>query len=152
MKKLAPAFLLLVIFTAVPLIMAMGALQGECPADRVPATVKKISATYIDENDIVTECTEASIEGCTFLEGRRGKGNYTIDFEKIKSVAFRIANGELRGTAALRDGGDVTLVLNKDKKAYGKTRFGAFQIKLANLKRMTISQVSVPEKGSVAPK
>ena len=143
MKKYLPAL----VFIAVPIIMAMGS-SGGGPVDRIPTAAKNVGAVFIDQNDVVTECTGASIDGDTFLEGKKGLGTYTIAFDKIKSVAFRINNGELLGTARLADGGETTLVLDKNKKAYGRTRFGSFQIRIANLKKMTITSVSKPEKSA----
>jgi len=141
MKKYLP----LLVLIAVPIILAMGGSSGG-PADRIPTAPKNVNAVFIDQNDIVTECTGVSIDGNIFLEGKKGQGNYTIGFEKIKSVVFRMNNGELLGTAKLIEGGETTLVLDKNKKAYGRTKFGSFQIRIASLKKMTIASVSKPEK------
>jgi hypothetical protein len=143
MKKYLPVL----VFIAVPIILAMGG-SGGGPADRIPAAARNVGAIFIDQNDIVTECTGASIDGNTFLEGKKGQGTYTIDFEKIKSVVFKMNNGELLGTAKLVGGGETTLVLDKNKKAYGRTKFGSFQIRIAGLKKMTITSVSNPEKNA----
>jgi hypothetical protein len=142
MKRYLPV---LVIF-AVPIILAMGG-SGGGPADRVPVAAKNVVAVFVDQNDVVTECKSASIDGETFLQGKRGQGEYTIGFDRIKSINFRMQNGDLLGAARLHDGSEATLVLDKNKKAYGKTKFGTFQIRLANLKKMTITSVSRPEKG-----
>lgn len=40
----------------------------------------------------------------------------------------------------LRDGSTVQLMLLKNQKAYGQTKYGTFQIKLSDLKKMTISR------------
>ncbi len=143
MKKYLPVF----VFIAVPIILAMGG-SGGGPTDRIPTAAKNIGAIFVDQNDIVTECTGASIDGNTFLEGKKGQGTYTIGFEKIKSVVFKMNNGELLGTAKLIGGGETTLVLDKNKKAYGRTKFGSFQIRIANLKKMTITSVSNLEKAA----
>lgn len=149
MKRIAPAIVLLVIIFSVPFLIAMGMFQGT--PDRVPKTEKKVSATYVDQNDVITECTDASIEGHTFLEGKRGQGTFTVDFDRIKSITFRLSNGELKGIVAMKDGSDVALTMGKDKKAYGKTRFGTYQIRLADLKKMTINSVTEPERKTSAP-
>ncbi len=145
MKKFLPALVIL----AVPIILAMGG-SGGGPVDRVPVAAKNVTAVFVDQNDVVTECANASIDGEAFLQGKKGQGVYTIGFEKIKSVVFRMQNGELLGTARLNEGGETTLVLDKNKKAFGRTKFGTFQIRIANLKKMTITSVSKPEKNSGA--
>lgn len=142
MKKYLP----LVVFIAVPIMLAMG--SGGGPADRIPAAAKNVGAVFVDQNDIVTECTNASIDGNTFLEGRKGQGLYTIGFENIRTIVFRVNNGELLGTAKLIGGGETTLVLDKNRKAYGRTRFGSFQIRIADLKKMTITSVAEKNAGT----
>ena len=80
--------------------------------------------------DVATECSEVSIEGTTFLEGKRGEGNYTISFDNIEQISFRMNADRLTGMVKLRDGGTSELTLNKTQKAYGRTKYGTFQIKL----------------------
>ncbi len=143
MKKYLPAL----VFIAIPMVLAMGG-SGGGPADRIPNVAKNFAAVFVDQNDIVTECTGVSIDGNTFLEGKRGQGTYTIGFEKIKSIVFRMNNGELLGTARLAGSGETMLVLDKNKKAYGRTKFGSFQIRIANLKKMTITSAPNPENGT----
>jgi len=88
--------------------------------------------------DVTAQCTEVSIEGETILEGTHGKGLYTVSFDKIKSVVFYLKNGELTGDARLKDGSTVSFVLKKDTMAYGRTKYGTFQIKLSDLKKVII--------------
>ena len=72
----------------VPLLMGMGSMTGNDTPDKIPVPEKKFNVTFIDQMDIVTTCTEASIDGKTFMEGRKGKGVYTIPFDAIASVTF----------------------------------------------------------------
>lgn len=145
MKRYLPVLLII----AVPIILAMGG-SGGGPADRVPVAAKNVTAVFVDQNDVVTQCTSASIDGETYLQGKKGQGEYTVGFDRIKSIVFTMHNGDLLGTARLHEGGETTLVLDKNKKAYGKTKFGSFQIRLANLKKITITSVSRPEKSAGA--
>ena len=46
--------------------------------------------------------------------------------------------GKLNGVIKLNDGSIVELALNKDSRAYGRTKFGTFQIRLADLKKIII--------------
>ena len=120
----------------VPFLLGMGSILGEDSPDKIPVPELKYTAMYIDQMDIMTECNEVSIEGKTFVEGKKGKGLYAIPFENIKSILFMFKNGELTGSITLRNGTETTLVLMKDHKAYGKIDVGTFQIKLINLKKM----------------
>ena len=133
-RKTACISLLLVI----PLLIAMGPLGGQGSPDKIPVPEKKFFATFIDQDDVVTECRDTSIEGGTFLEGKRGAGTYAISFENISHVLFYMNGGKLQGVVKLNDGSVVELALNKDSKAYGRTKFGTFQIRLADLKKIIV--------------
>jgi len=93
----------------------------------------------MDQTDVFTECTHVSIEGATFLEGKRGEGSYTISFDNIEQVSFRLNAERLTGIVKLHSGGSSELILNKNQKAYGRTTYGTFQIKLMDLKKLTIA-------------
>ena len=122
-----------------PFLVGMGSsIFGGDSADKVPEPEANFTAIYIDQINVITECKEVSIEGKTFLEGKRGKGTYTIPFEKIKKILFVIKNGELKGCIQLKDKSKTELTLKKDHKAYGYTKHGTFQIKLINLKKMVL--------------
>ncbi len=45
---------------------------------------------------------------------------------------------QLLGTIVLKDGSSMELALNRERKAYGRTTYGTFQVKLASLKRMVL--------------
>jgi hypothetical protein len=124
------------VLSLAPILAGMGVI-GDTPSNKIPVPDKKYQAVYIDQLDIVTECSDVSIEGHTFIDGKRGEGTYAIAFDRIRSVLFRMKEKELRGVVQLKDGHEIELILNKDRKAFGKTEFGTFQIKLANLKKMS---------------
>jgi hypothetical protein len=135
MKKWIGCFFLLV---AIPVLMGMGSLQGTASPEKIPVPVKKYTAVFVDQMDIATECSEASIEGTTFLEGKRGEGTYTISFDNIDQISFRMNAERLTGMVMLRDGGTSELTLNKTQKAFGRTKYGTFQVKLSDLKKLVI--------------
>jgi len=133
MKK-SSSFIILVL---VPLIMAMGSgLDGDSP-EKIPVPKEKFNATYIDQMDIVTECAEVSINGKTFIEGNKGSGVYTISFKEIRDISFLKKGDNLTGIVMLKNNERVELTL-EDHKAYGKTKYGTFQIEIAKLKKMTL--------------
>jgi len=124
----------------VPLMLGMGS-QGGVPSDRIPVPEKKFIATFIDQMDVTTQCTDVSIEGGVFIQGRIGEGTYTVAFENIQDVVFRLQAEKLYGQIRTRDGGSIEMVVDKNKKAYGRTKFGAFHIRLIDLKKMVIEPV-----------
>jgi hypothetical protein len=130
---------LLIIFALLPLLTAMSALQSQSP-EKIPVPEKKYFATFIDQTDIMTDCRNISIDGETFLEGKRGNGTNTISFEIIAEVSFLLEGEKLTGTVKLRDGNAIQLSLNKNQRAYGYTKYGTYQIKLSELKQMILSK------------
>jgi hypothetical protein len=127
------------LLAAAPLLLGMGSMQGPSKPEKIPTPVKKFTVTFADQMDVVTECTDASIEGSTFLDGKRGEGNYTVSFENIEQVVFHLNSDRLTGSLKLCDGGTMELILNKSQKAFGRTKYGTFQIKLSDLKKLMIS-------------
>jgi len=110
-------------------------MGGGAPGD-IPKTTKNFQVSYIDQTDELTVCTEASIAGKIFFEGKKGEGIYTVSFDNIKSVVFLNKNGALTGSIKLKDGENIEIILSKDQKAYGRTKYGSYQIKLIDLKKM----------------
>ena len=137
MQKSKLAFLAIV--ALLPFLIAMSAFQNQNP-EKIPVPEKRYSATFIDLTDLMTDCRNISIEGETFLEGKRGNGTITIPFEIINEISFMLEGDKLAGAVKLRDGNTVQLMLLKNQKAYGQTKYGTFQIKLSDLKKMTISR------------
>ena len=55
---------------------------------------------------------------------------FTISFDNIDQILFRLNAERLTGIVKLRDGGTSEFTLNKTQKAFGRTKYGTFQIKL----------------------
>lgn len=136
---------IILIIAFLPFLLGMGS-QGGTPVDKIPVPAKKFAATFVDQMDITTECTEVSIDGGTALQGKVGEGTYTVAFENIREIVFRQHQERLYGEVRMPDGNRIELVISKDKKAYGRTKFGTFQIRLNDLKKMIIE--AVPQKKS----
>lgn len=128
----------LLLMTVMSVLLGLGSLQGPASPDKIPVPVKKYTATILDQMDVVAQCSDVSIEGETFLEGKRGEGNYTISFDNIEQILFLFNADRLTGIVKLRDGGSSELTLNKSQKLYGRTRYGTFQIKLQDIKKLAI--------------
>ena len=128
-----------ILFALLPFLTAMSALQNQSP-EKIPVPAKKFFATFIDLTDVTTDCREVSIEGETFLEGKRGNGSSSIAFDNITEISFLQEGDKLYGMIKLKDGNAIRLALNKNQKAYGHTRYGTFQIKLSELKKMVLKR------------
>ena len=131
-------FLLMIL--CLPLLLGMGS-QGGTPADKIPVPAKKFKATFVDQTDVATQCADVSIDGSTSLQGRMGEGTYTVAFENIQEIVFRQHAEKLYGQVKMLDGNSIELIIGKDKKAYGQTKFGTFQIRINDLKKIIIDPV-----------
>ena len=56
----------------------------------------------------------------------------------VKERNPRVNAEQLIGIVKLRDGGTSELNLNKTQKAYGRTKYGTFQLKMVDLKKLVI--------------
>ena len=128
--------LILFVIFLTPLIMGMGT-SGGTPG-KIPIPAKKFTAVMIDQADVVTEVNDVSIEGVTFLEGKKGEGTFTVGFENVNYMNFLMKEGKLQCLITLRDGNTLQFFVNKNHQAYGRTNYGTFQISLNDLKKMII--------------
>ena len=137
MKRLRWLTLLLLAF---PFITAMGAPSGTTVVDSIPIPSKILSATFVDQMDVATECTHVSIEGKTVFDGRRGKGISLISLEDVDRILFFMKDGELTAQVRLRENAEtINLTVNENLRAFGKTSWGTFQIRLGDLKSVTMT-------------
>jgi hypothetical protein len=107
------------LFTALPILLGMGSLQGPSSPDKIPIPAKKFNVTVVDQMDVLTECADVS-------EGKRGKGNYTISCDNIDQIFFLLKGKSFIGSVKLHDGGLAELTLNKNNKVYGRTKNGTY--------------------------
>lgn len=56
----------------------------------------------------------------------------------VKERIPRVNAEQLIGIVKLSDGGRSELNLNKTQKAYGRTKYGTFQLKMVDLKKLVI--------------
>lgn len=137
--KRSSGFLFFSLTILIPVFLGMGSAGSTGAPGKIPVPAKKFTATVIDEMDVATEARDISIEGETFLEGKKGEGTFTISFENIKFVNFLMNDGKLIGHVQMRDGKTVQLELKKKQKMFGKTPYGTFQISLGDLKKVTLT-------------
>jgi hypothetical protein len=133
-------YYLLIILLCLPLLLGMGA-QGGTPLDKIPIPEKKFKAVFIDQSDVTTECINVSIEGSTALQGKIGEGIYTISFDNIREIVFRQKSEKLYGQLKMRDGSSMELNIGKDKKIFGQTPYGTYQIRINDLKKALIEPI-----------
>jgi len=119
-------FLLLI--TVALLCMGMGGLGGH-PEGTVPKTDVRLQADLKDRDGITTSLNQFSMDGKTFLDALRGKGQLTIPFQHIDIITFsEVREEELKVDVTFKSGNVMTLAILSDAQFYGSTGYGAFQI------------------------
>jgi len=116
-------------------LLGMGGPGGE-PANKTPTPEEDFSATFIDNQDVVSETTQVSRDGKVFLLGKKGMGTVTVPFRKIKVAKFKTEKGTVIAVIELTNGKTVEIEMDKSQKFYGNVEFGTFQIEVANLKKV----------------
>lgn len=107
--------------------------------ENFPIPAKNFAAVIVDQSGVKTEVSLFSINGFTFLYGTRGKGTYSIPFEKLQSITFRRTNEKLETTARLTTGKVITIMSEPGQDCYGRTEFGTYSIKLGDVQQILIT-------------
>ena len=75
------------------LTLGMGSM-GEQVSVKTPEPDKNFLATVVDQDDVSLELENVSFNGKTYLTGKMGKADLSIDFEKIRSILFVESDGK----------------------------------------------------------
>ena len=113
-------------------LMGMGG-KNEGPK-KIPIPEQNYSAAIIDRAEVKTEVSMFSIDGFVFFFGQKGKGRMAVPFNKIKKADLRQTGDGLAALLTLKDGQELTLVVNRDQQCFGKTNIGNFQVGLGDVK------------------
>jgi hypothetical protein len=116
-------------------LLGMGDLGSQAPVGKIPEPQKNFAVQVVDRQDVQTSLTHFSQEGKVFLEGKRGRANVTIPFEKISQIQF--SNSKEDGISVkviLRNRETIEIQMNKQGKFYGMAQFGTFEIEAKDLK------------------
>lgn len=136
MKQIRLVFLVALLGLVYVFSAGMGGDSGAI--EKIPEPAKKYTVTLVDQADVTIRLKSFSIKGATFLAGALGKGSYSIGFDRIKDIRFRLVSGQLEAVVNLLDGQSITINADKGAACYGRTDFGAFTIKLGDIRQLTI--------------
>lgn len=119
-------------------LLGMGSLGGR-PEGTVPQPKENIRARIVDRSGVSTEVEHFSLEGRISLEGKRGQGEMTVLFKKLKGISFARVEGEaVPAELKFKNGGTLTLIVNGSSVFYGSTRYGAFRIRAGDIRKIEI--------------
>ncbi len=130
--------LLLIVLALLAAVMltGMGDLGG-VPAGTVPKMEEDIKAQIVDRSGVSTELRNFSMDGQTFLDGRRGDGQMNIFFRELREISFgKVSGEEVPVDLLLKSGSRLQLKVRKRSIFYGDTGYGAYRIPARDVSRI----------------
>ncbi|MBW1715862.1 MAG: hypothetical protein JRJ77_08570 [Deltaproteobacteria bacterium] len=119
---------------------------GEEKLKKIPEPDDNFSATVIDQRDVASPITLFSLEGQTFLSGKRGGAMVSIPFENIKEINFYARGKDIFATVTMKKEAQVELEMEKDRIFYGQLSYGLLSIKVEYVKKIAIHGLAEQEK------
>ncbi|MBI5582544.1 MAG: hypothetical protein HY892_01850 [Deltaproteobacteria bacterium] len=123
-------------------LMGMGKMEGEGKPEEIPTPDREVTALIVDIEGVTLTLSQFSINGQTSLSGKLGAGKMAIPLAQVKTVTLGAEAKILRARVDLADNQTVNLILDRGLTAYGRTRFGTYQVQLDQLKKIDILAVS----------
>jgi len=127
-------------------LMGMGKMEANGKPEEIPVPDREVTAIIVDLEGITLNLSQFSINGQTVLSGKLGAGKAAVLFSQIKTVTLVSEAKVLRARVDLTDNQTVNLILERGLTAYGRTRFGTYQVQLDQLKKIEILGVSEKKK------
>ena len=123
----------------------MGGL-GEQDPTKIPEPLHDFSATVVDQRDIASDITLMSLDGQTFLIGKRGGATVSIPFENIEAIEFSMSGKDVYAAVTMKGQPRVELKMEKDRVVYGQLSYGNFAIKVEYIRKIIIHGITKRER------
>jgi len=117
--------------------VGMGSM-GDQASIKAPATDKNFIATVVDQDDVSLELENVSFDGKTYLTGKMGKADLSIDFEKIRSMLFVEREGQLTAMVTLEGHKQIEMVVDHDVACFGTSSFADVRIAVRDIKKIEL--------------
>jgi len=135
----------LVLFVALGL-MGMGGFDFNEKPGVIPIPDKEVTATITDVEGTLLTLSQFSLNGQTVLNGTLGAGKVAIPFSQIKVLTIWPDSKALQAKVELIDQSFQTLSLDRGQTAFGRLKFGIYQIRIDQLRKVEIGSVSEKKK------
>ena len=126
------------------LTLGMGSM-GEPVSVKTPEPDINFRATVVDQDDVSLELEKFSFNGKTYITGKMGKAELSIDFEKIRSILFVKKDGRITAMVTLDnqqkiedDQQKIELFLEQDAPCFGTSSFADVRIAAGDIKSVVI--------------
>ncbi len=117
--------------------LGMGSM-GESDVVNVPEPEKNYKVKLVDQSDMSIDLEKFSYDGQTYLIGKLGKADISIDFDKINSIFFLLQEDDVKAKVNLKDGKVLEIFVEKKKPCYGVSSFADVRIEMQDIKKITI--------------
>jgi hypothetical protein len=135
----------LVLILALGLMGMSGFDLNEKPGE-IPIPDKEVTATITDVEGTLITLSQFSLNGQTVLSGKLGAGKVAIPFSQIKVLTIWSDSKALQAKVELVDQSIQTLSLDRGQTAFGRLKFGIYQIRIDQLRKVEIGSVSEKKK------
>lgn len=123
-------------------LMGMGGGDFNEKPGVIPIPDREVTATVTDVEGALITLSQFSLNGQTVLNGRLGAGKVSIPFSQIKALTIWNDAQALLARVELTDQTSLTLSLERGQTAFGRLKFGSYQIRIDQLKKVEIGSVS----------
>lgn len=117
--------------------LGMGSLGLENEIKQ-PEPDQNYTVSLVDQSDVSMSLEQFSCEGQTYLIGRMGRADLSVDFSKIERVDFFSEGDRVRAEVVLKDGRRVALHLKKGTPCYGVAPFADVRIAVEDIKTVVV--------------
>ena len=117
--------------------LGMGSMDDQVSV-KAPEPDKNFVARVVDQDDVSLELENVSFDGKTYLTGKMGKADLSIDFEKIRSILFVMAENQATAIVSLKGQAQVELIVENDTPCFGTSSFGDVRIDVRNIKKIIL--------------
>ena len=117
--------------------LGMGSM-GESDVVNVPEPEINYKVKLVDQSDMSIDLEKFSCDGQTYLIGKLGKADISIDFDKINSIFFLLQEDDVKAKVNLKDGKVLEIFVEKKKPCYGVSSFADVRIEMQDIKKITI--------------
>jgi len=132
-KKWICGFILLTAFFT----LGMGNM-GDNALLNIPDPGENYSVTMIDQSDVSIDLEKFSMDGHTYVTGKFGKADISVDFDRIDSISFFSGDETLKCRLFLKDAKSIEILMEKHAVCFGTSAFGNIRIELRDIKQLQI--------------
>ena len=127
-------------------LMGMGGFDSNEKPGEIPIPDKEVIASITDVEGTLITLSQFSLNGQTVLKGKLGAGKVTIPFSQIKVLTIWPDSKALQAKVELVDQSVQLLALDRGQTVFGRLKFGIYQIRIEQLRKVEIEAVSERKK------